>query len=141
MTTADLQPDVEDVLQIEDPAGVEPTVKVEQHGPWRTQALPRKAGSTKTVPVTTTPFRLLRPNARRASVYVISDAAFYFAYTGAAASIDTSVTTPPQTMAQWPPNVPLPVNAADVSVWVAAKTGTAYVSAVVEYWATGEGVE
>lgn len=141
MSTADLQPDVEDVLQVEEPAGTEPTVKVEQQGPVRIQALPRKAGSTKTVAVTTTPFRLLRPNARRASVYIIADAAFYFAYSMAAAAIDTSVTTPPPSMAMWPANVPLPVTAADTDVVVAAKTGTANVSAVVEYWATGEGVE
>lgn len=141
MTTSDLQPDVEDVLQIEEPAGVETVVKVEQQGPVRTQSLPRKAGSTKTVPITTTPFRLLRPNPRRASALIISDAAFYFSFTLAAAQIDTAITTPPQTMAMWPPNVPLPVTSADTDVMVAAKTGTANVSAVVEYWATGEGVE
>jgi hypothetical protein len=138
--TADLQPDVEEVLQVEEPAGTEPTVKVEQQGPVRTQTLPRKAGSTKTVPVTTAPFRILRPNPRRASVLLISDSVFYFAFTMAAASI-IDPATPPPTMAQWPANVPLPVTAADTDVVVAAKTGTAYVSAVVEYWATGEGVE
>jgi hypothetical protein len=41
-------------------------------------------------------------------------------------------------MAMWPANVPLPI-AADTYAVVAAKTGTANVSAVVEYWATGEG--
>lgn len=141
MTTNELQPDVDDVLQVEEPAGVEPTVKVEQQGPVRTQALPSKAGSTKTVPVTVQPFRLLRPNPRRRSVILISDAAFYFAFNMASAQIDSTVTTPPPTMAMWPANVPLPLTSAGTDVVVAATTGTAHVSAVVEYWATGEGVE
>jgi hypothetical protein len=138
-TTNELQPDIEDVLQVEDPEGSETVVKVKQQGPTRTQALPSKSGSTKTVPVTVAPFKLLRPNPRRRSVLIISDAAFYFAFSMAAAQIDSSVTTPPPTMAMWPPNVPLPVTAADTYVVVAAKVGTANVSVVVEYWAAGEG--
>jgi hypothetical protein len=136
----DLQPDVEDVLQVEEPEGHEPTVKVCIEGPVRTQALPRKAGSTKTVPVGTTPFRILRPNPRRSSAILIADATFYVSLSIPAAQIDLTATAVPPTMAQWPANVPLPVTA-DVDVMVAAKTGTANVSAVVEYWATGEGGE
>jgi hypothetical protein len=139
VTTNELQPDVEDVLQVEDPEGSETTVRVKQQGPVRTQALPSKAGSTKTVPVTTAKFTLLRPNPRRRSAILISDAPFYFSVTQAAAQIDTSVTTPPPTMAMWPANVPLPMTAAETFAVVAAKTGTANVSAVVEYWAAGEG--
>lgn len=139
MTTNELQPDVEAVLQVEEPEGTEPTVRVKQQGPIRTQPLPRKAGSTKTVPVTTAKFTLLRPNPRRASAIIISDQPFYFSFTLAAAQIDTSVTTPPPTMAMWPANVPLPMTSADTYAVVAAKTGTANVSAVVEYWAAGEG--
>jgi hypothetical protein len=139
VTTNELQPDVEAVLQVEEPEGTEPTVRVKQQGPIRTQPLPRKAGSTKTVPVTTAKFTLLRPNPRRASAIIISDQPFYFSFTLAAAQIDTSVTTPPPTMAMWPANVPLPMTSADTYAVVAAKTGTANVSAVVEYWAAGEG--
>lgn len=136
----DLQPDLDEVLQVEEPYGAEPTVKVCMEGPVRTQALPRKAGSTKTAAVLTTPFRILRPNPRRASVLVIADAPFYFAFNTASAQIDPTVTTPPPSMAMWPANVPLPITA-QTDVWVAAKTGTANVSVVVEYWATGEGAE
>lgn len=134
MTTNELQPDVDEVLQVEEPAGVEPVVRVEQQGPVRTQELPRKAGSTKTVTANPlpSPFRLLRPNPRRFSAYVVSDSAFLVAFNNASAQEAS-------TMARWPANVPLPVTA-DVDVWVAAETGTADVSAVVEYWATGEGV-
>lgn len=136
----DLQPDVDEVLQVEEPAGVEPVVKVEQQGPIRVQTLPRKAGSTKTAAVTTTPFRILSPNARRSSAILIADAVIYVALSRAAAQVDPAATAVPPTMAQWPANVPLPITA-NVDVMVAAKTGTANVSVVVEYWATGEGVE
>lgn len=139
MSTSELQPDIAEVLQTEEPEGKEPTVKVTQQGPVRTQALPRKSGSTKTVQATTARVTLLRPNPRRASALIISDAPFYFAFTLAAAQIDTTVTTTPPTMALWPANVPLPMTSADTYAVVAAKTGTAGVSAVVEYWAAGEG--
>jgi hypothetical protein len=139
-TTEELQPDVPEVLQSEEPAGAEPVVKVTVEGPVRTQALPRKAGSTKTAAVTTTPFRILTPNPRRSSVVLIADAVIYVALSRAAAQVDPASTAVPPTMAQWPANVPLTVTA-DVDVLVAAKTGTANVSVVVEYWATGEGAE
>lgn len=136
----ELQPDVDEVLQVEEPAGLEPSVKVEQQGPVRTQALPRKAASTKTAAVTTTPFRILTPNHRRASAILIADAVIYVALSRASAQIDAVAPAVPPTMAQWPANVPLPITA-NVDVLVAAKTGTANVSVIVEYWATGEGGE
>lgn len=140
MSTEELQPDVPEVLQTEEPAGVEPVVRVAVEGLVRTQGLPRKAGSTKTANVTTQPFRILSPNPRRSSAIVIADAVIYVALSRAAAQVDPASTAVPPTMAQWPANVPLPVTA-DVDVLVAAKTGTANVSVVVEYWATGEGGE
>jgi len=135
MTTNELQPDVEDVLQVEEPGGTEPVVKVEQQGPVRVQILPRKAASTKTVVANPlpSPFRILRPNPRRSSAYIVAPAAFLVAFNNASAQ-------DPSTMALWPANVALPVSA-DTDVYVAAPTGTVSVSAVVEYWATGEGDE
>jgi hypothetical protein len=135
VTTNELQPDVVEVLQTEEPAGVEPVVKVEQQGPVRVQELPRKAASTRTVVAQAlpTPFRLLRPNPRRASAIIVADAAILVAFNPASAQ-DAS------TMANWPADTPLPItHTADV--WVAAETGTASVSVLVEYWATGEGDE
>lgn len=131
----ELQPDVEEVLQVE-PYGDTTPVGVAVQGPVRTQALPRKAASTRTItaPVLPSPaYRLLRPNPRRATAYLIGDAAFLVAFNSASASDAAS-------MARWPANVPLPVSA-DVDVYVAASAGTPAVSAVVEYWATGEGDE
>lgn len=132
MSTNELQPDVEEVLQVE-PDGYEPTVKVSQQGPVRVQDLPRKAGSTKrvTVQALPTPWRLLRPNPRRASAIVVADAAILIAFNTAAAQDST-------TMAEWPPLEPLTITHTS-DVWVAAVTGTAEVSVLVEYWATGEG--
>lgn len=132
MSADDLQPDLEDVLQVEDPEGVEATVRVSQQGPVRTQALPRKAGATRTVSVGVlpTPYRLLRANPRRAQALLIAPAAFLVALNAASAQ-DLS------TMALWPPNVPLPVGA-DTDVWVAAATGTVSVSVISEFWAAGE---
>jgi hypothetical protein len=131
----ELQPDVEEVLQVE-PYGDTTPVGVSVVGPVRTQALPRKAASTRTItaPVLPSPaFRILRPNPRRAAAYLVSDAAFLVAF-NYASSTDAG------SMARWPANVPLPVSA-DVDVYVAASAGTPAVSAVVEYWATGEGDE
>jgi hypothetical protein len=128
-----MQPDVEDVLQVEDPEGTEATVKVVQQGPVRTQALPSKAGSTRTVLVNPlpSPTLILRANPRRRQALVVAPAAFLVAY-GDANAQDVS------TMALWPANVPLPVTAV-VDVWVAAPTATVSVSIVSEFWATGEG--
>jgi len=131
----DLQPDVEEVLQIE-PYGDTTPVCVTVDGPVRTQSLPRKAGSTRTITAPLLPaaaFRLLRPNPRRASAYIVGDAAFLVAFNYASAA-DAS------TMARWPANVPLTISA-DVDVYIAASAGTPAVSAIVEYWATGEGDE
>jgi hypothetical protein len=129
-----MQPDVDDVLQVEEP-GTEPVVKVDQQGPVRTQALPTKAGATRTFTVGTlpTPFHILWPNPRRKQALLIAPAPFLVALNGASAQ-DGS------TMAQWPANVPFPVTAT-TDVWVAAVADTVAVSVVSEFWATGEGSE
>jgi len=129
----DLQPDNDDVLQVEDPAGYEPEVNVKVCNPVRVQLLPRKAGATftKTVAAMPTPTHLLRPNPRRASVTVISDAEILIALSRASAA-DASM------MALWPAGVPFTSSAA-TDLLVAAETGTAVVSVIEELWATGEG--
>lgn len=134
MSTNELQPDVEDVLQVE-PDGYEPTVKVSQQGPVRTQGLPRKAGATFNRDITTDVGQvpLLRADHRRAHAVLVADAAFYVAFNVAAAQ-------DPSRMAEWPPLEPLTVTAT-VDVWVRAVTGTANISVITESWATGEGDE
>jgi len=129
----ELQPDLEDVLQVEEPEGRETAVKVDVTGPVRTQALPRKGGATltKTIGTLPNPLQVLRADRRRAQSVLIGAAAFLVAY-GDANAQDAS------TMALWPANVPLVVSAG-VDVWVAASTGTTTVSVVTELWATGDG--
>lgn len=131
----ELQPDLEDVLQVES-EGKETAVKVDVTGPVRIQELPRKAGSTVTrssIGVLPNALQVLRADHRRAQSYLIGSAAFLVAY-GDANAQDAS------TMALWPANVPLCVTAT-VDVWVAASTGTVNVSVITELWATGEGDE
>jgi len=134
--TPELQPDLEDVLQVEEPEGRETAVKVDITGPVRTQELPRKGGSTLTrsgIGVLPNALNILRADHRRAQSFLISSSAFLVAY-GDANAQDAS------TMALWPANVPLKVTGT-VDVWVAASTGTVNVSVVTELWATGEGSE
>lgn len=135
--TADLQPDVTEVLQVEEPYGDTHVVQVGVKGPVRTQPLPRKGGATftKTVGVLgSTPgaLNVLRADHRRAVAYLTAPAPFLVAYNDAnVQSVDT--------MALIPANVLLPVTAT-VDVWIAAPSATVAVSIVVEDWATGEGV-
>jgi hypothetical protein len=127
--SADLQPDELDALQAED-TGPQPAVLVKHEGPMRVQLLPRKQGGTRTRTVTTTPQLLLSADHRRASFTLISTAAFLFAFSASSAQ-DAS------TMAAWPPNVPYVCNA-DTALYAAAATGTAPLSIITEFWATGE---
>jgi hypothetical protein len=131
----ELQPDPDEVLQVEEPAGTEPEVKVRVNGPVRTQALPRKGGATFTknvVALTAGPaLQVLRADHRRAQAVLLAAAAVLVAY-GDANAQDAS------TMALWPANTPLTVSGT-VDVYVAAATGTTTVSVLTELWATGEG--
>jgi hypothetical protein len=136
----DLQPDVSEVLQAEDPAGYDPKVTVCVDGVVRTQALPRKAGATRTVSrvaaaaglppaVGTDP--LLRADPRRASATIISDKTILIAFTAASAQ-DAAM------MARWPAGVPFRIDTV-TAVWVASADATAAVSVITEMWATGDG--
>lgn len=135
--STDLQPDVTEVLQSEEPYGDTHVVDVKVCGPVRTQPLPRKGGATFTktvgvlgaVPGAT---NVLRADHRRAQALLVAAAPFLIAFNDAnAQSVDT--------MALIPANVIVPVSAT-VDVWVAAPAGTVAVSVLVEDWATGEGL-
>lgn len=133
--SADLQPDVGEVLQ-QEPYGDTHKVDVVVCGPVRTQPLPRKGGTTftKTVGVlggSPGALNVLRADHRRAVAYLTAPAPFLVAYNDAnAQSVDT--------MALIPANVLLPVSAT-VDVWIAAPSATVAVSVLVEDWAAGEG--
>jgi hypothetical protein len=134
-SAVELQPDPDEVLQAEEPAGTEPTVNVKVTTPVRTQALPRKGGATFTKPLvalTAGPaLQVLRADHRRAQAILIGAAPILVAYGDASAQ-------DPSTMALLPAGVLLPVSGT-VDVWVAAATGTTTVSVLTELWATGEG--
>jgi hypothetical protein len=127
--SADLQPDELDALQAED-TGPQPAVLVKHEGPVRTQALPRKQGGTRTRVLTTTPQLLLSADHRRASFTLISTAAFLFSFSASAAQ-------DPSTMAAWPALIPYVCNT-DTALYAAAAAGTAPLTIVTEFWATGE---
>lgn len=133
MSDYELQPSDLDALQAEYDVS-EPVAKVEIvaiTGPVRTQDLPRKAASTRTRTVTTTPIRVLTADHRRAVARLVSiGQAMLVAFTAAAAQ-------DPSTMALWPQNTVFTVTA-DTEVWVASQTGTTSISVVAEFWATGE---
>lgn len=127
--SADLQPDELDALQAEDTTA-QPAVLVKHEGPLRIQALPRKQAATRTRTLTTAVIQVLAADHRRASVTLMSSAAFLFAFSGAA-SQDASM------MAAWPPNVPYVCNA-DTALYAASAAGTAVLSVITEFWATGD---
>lgn len=135
--STDLQPDVTEVLQSEEPYGDSHVVDVKVCAPVRTQPMPRKGGATftRTVGVlgaTPGALNVLRADHRRAVAYLVAPTPFLIAYNDAnAQSVDT--------MATIPGNVLIPVSAT-VDVWVAAPAGTVAVSVLVEDWATGEGM-
>lgn len=112
--SADLQPDVDDVLQEEGPATTTiPVCLTDVKTPVRTQALPRKGGTTFTRTLSETPLRVLTADHRRAAATLISLTAanvFLVAYNRASAQDVT-------TMMAWPGAVPLPVDAT-TEVWV-----------------------
>jgi len=141
VSTPDLQPDVEEVLQTEEPAGYEPTVKVCVEGPVRTQALPGKGGATFTRTVSTTPTRLVGADHRRRTVSIQAEDNLYVAFSRA--GIQSAIDTPDnhEAFLYYAAASPILTVGATVEVWVAAITSTAKVSVFTELWATGEGVE
>lgn len=127
---ASLQPELGDVLQQEpeDSARIEVCVR-DVHGPVRTQALPRKAGTTfsKTIGASVVmPPLVLAADHRRAQAVLVSTVALRVYYND-----------PSGTYAVWPANVPLTVTAT-VDVYVKGDSGAATVSVITEKWATGE---
>jgi hypothetical protein len=134
----DLQPDVPDVLQEEAPPTFDvPVCITDQTGPLRTQALPRKGGATQTRVLTTTPFRVLTADPRRARARIMAAAAadvFLVAFTETAAQAES-------TMCLWNGREPF-IHDATTEVWlsVPATPGTAVtVGVATELWAEGEG--
>lgn len=130
----ELQPDLSVVLQEEEPEET-PAIPVcvrDVHGPVRTQELPKKAGSTRTVNIgATTPIQVLRADHFRSKATLMAiDQNIYIAFSVAAAQATSS-------MSIWPKNVPFVVTAA-VDVFVLSATSTTDVSVTTERWATGD---
>lgn len=126
----DLEPDQDEVLQAEPEYSSAP-VPVCVEGPVRTQQLPRKGGSTKTVAVGVVPVRILRADRYRYNAKLMSIGGvmlFSFSQTGA---------QDPSTMAAWPASTQYVCEAA-TDLWVCAATGTITLSVVTERWAEGK---
>lgn len=131
-----LQPTTEQVIQaepdyVDNPLSSLPVVVEQIKGPVRTQALPRKAGSTRTrnAPFGD-PIRVLGLDPRRASVKLVGyDDDFLFAFTEANAQT-------PRTMSRWPKGIPYECTAT-TEVWIAGNTMDTDVSITVELWAEG----
>jgi len=134
----EMQPDLEDVLQVEEPAGSETAVKVEQQGPTRSQTLPRKGGATFTRTIgSSAPTRLLGADPRRFSALINAADDIWVAFTksGVVAAIENADQNGAYRV--FGSTVPFPVGAV-VEVWACAVTTTARVSIATELWATGE---
>lgn len=129
---SDLQPDVGEVLQEEPEYVMSVQGCVSVNGPVRTQALPRKGGSTRTRVVTDTKaVQVLKADPRRASAVLMADESIYVGY-GEASKDDTTA------MSLWPGNVPFVCTATvDVFVRSAAADGSTFVSVTTELWAQG----
>lgn len=130
----DLQPEAEEVYQVEGDVLTEKPVAVTVTGPVRVQALPTKAMATQNRSVgvlSGQATRVLQADHRRASATLVSVGQnMLVAFNLATASDATR-------MALWPANVPLTVTG-DTDVYVAAATGTTTVSVISSLWATGE---
>lgn len=128
----ELQPDVREVLQVEEEPDMAPIVGVAVQGPVRAQILPRKSGGTRTVTINATGVvQVLHADPRRAVAYLVAHAQdFLVAYSRAAAQDDS-------TMARIPVNTLLEVGAS-VDVWVKSQTSNTTLSVIQERWADGE---
>lgn len=132
----ELQPDVEETLQVEGSYDA-PVVKVCVEGPVRTQALPRKAASVVRKALAAngpglpwSVVQILRSNPRRAKVTLMANCDIAVAFAeGPAQQVAT--------MATWLVGRALEIEA-DSDIWIAADGAAGTVSAVVEYWATGQ---
>lgn len=131
----DLQPDLDEVLQAEE-HGTEPPVTVVVSGVVRSQELPQKQGTTKTVTLPAAgagvvPVRILQANHRRARVVLLAIGGAIRIAFNAASKED------PARMALWPANVPY-IHLGDDDVYVSADTTTCTVSVLSSHWAVGE---
>lgn len=133
----DFQPDLDEVMQAEEHGtNEELPVTVVVTGVVRTQTLPEKSGTTKTVTLVAagagvTPVRIMQADHRRARVTLIAiGGAMRFAF-------NTASKEDPARMALWPANVPY-VHLGDDEIWVAADTVAITVSVAGGRWATGE---
>ena len=131
--SADLQPDVDEVLQTEaedDKPYIPPLCVKEVQAPVRVQTLPRKGGGTLTKPLTTSPVQVLTADHRRGRALLVSSTAFLVAFSEASCQADSA-------MAAWPANVPLELSTT-AEVWAKVDAGTADLAVVIERWALGE---
>lgn len=124
----DINPDKDDVLQVEDPDPQ--AVEVRIVGPAKVQQLPHKGGATRTRIISTTPVKLLSADHRRARAVLMSVGTNVLYALGKEQAVD------PSTMALWPQNVPYVVTA-DTEVWAVAVVGPTSVSITTEMWAEG----
>lgn len=130
--TVDLQPQVDEVLQVEAEELTTVPVRVaEVCAPVRVQALPRKAASSRTRRLgADRAERVLLADHRRARAVLVAPAPFLVGFSEASAQ-DAS------TMAWWPGGVPFECGAV-AEVWVRAAAEATEVSVVTERWAAGE---
>jgi hypothetical protein len=132
----ELEPDVEDVLQAEEPAGLTaiPVCVLDVKTPVRVQQLPHKGGATKTRTVgAVVGVQVLRADhfrGRATLMYIGQNMLVTFTK-----SIDPVQDV--QSWALWPANVPLAITAA-VDVFVASATGTTSISVITEDWAAAK---
>lgn len=130
---SDLQPDTKEVLQEEPDYVMAVSGCVTVKGPVRTQELPRKSGSTRTLTVTTTPKRYLRADHRRAWATLRAldaDDAVAYAFNEASATELASMSELPGGEKDR-----LDVTA---ELWVRAVADTARISITTGNWADGE---
>lgn len=130
---SELQPDTAEVLQEEPEYVMSVQGCVTIKGPVRTQELPRKSGSTRTMTLDETPRRVLTADHRRAWMQLRAldaDAAVVYAFNEASAG-------ELQTMSELPGGQ---VDRLDCTteLWVAAADTTARVSITTSNWADGD---
>jgi len=127
----ELQPDKDEVLQVEDLPPTE-SVPVRVEGQVRVTVLPNRGGTTFTRTLDTSPKRMVAADHRRRKATLMSigaNARFALSAASAAGS---------DRMALWPQNVPYIVES-DTEIWACADTGTTQVSITTELWAEGDG--
>lgn len=130
---SDLQPDTHEVLQEEPEYVMSVQGAVTVQGPVRTQALPRKSGSTRTLELTTTSRRLLTADHRRAWMRLRAlDAADAVAF-----AFNEASSTELSTMSELPGGQVEDFDAT-TELWVRAVADTARVSITTANWADGE---